>query len=116
MTLRLGFLFLAGLLVACSGSDDGSADSNAALDGLQETDTNSTDTAKETGEPWPWPTCASKAGAGPSLAEKAAYLDALVPGQHLDGTDRLLRTVLLDDEGAVARRYHVPSTGLWTAI
>ncbi len=64
-------------------------------------------------EPFAWPGCPS-GNDGPTLAEKAAYLDALMVSQHL--ADGLLRTVTLDDSGTVVARHHLPSTGLWTAM
>jgi len=60
-----------------------------------------------------WPACPQHAG-DMTLAEKAAYLDALLPVQHLP--DGLLRTVTLDDAGQVEAYHNLPSTGLWTAI
>ena len=63
--------------------------------------------------PWPWPTCPEYASNGPSLAEKAQFLDDLVVQQHLP--DNLLRTVILDDQGQPKVWLSLPSTGLWTA-
>lgn len=62
---------------------------------------------------FPWPTCPT-GNDGPTLAEKAAYLDELMVSQHL--ADGLLRTVTVDDDGEVVARHHLPSTGLWTAM
>lgn len=61
----------------------------------------------------PWPTCPEYADKGPSLAEKAAFLDDLVVAQHLP--DGLLRTITIADDGSV-KLHSLPSTGLWTAI
>ena len=67
-----------------------------------------------TAEPWPWPRCEAHATPDGSLAAKAAALDALVRARALD--DELLRTVTVDDAGAVVLRHPLPSSGLWTAM
>ena len=60
-----------------------------------------------------WSTCPEHEG-GMTLAEKAAYLDALLPAQH--HPDGLLRSVTLDNDGQVTALHNLPSTGLWTAM
>lgn len=64
--------------------------------------------------PWPWPTCAGGGADGLRLVDKARALDALVRERHL--ADGLLRTVTVDESGAVTALHHLPSSGLWTAI
>ncbi len=79
MKLRFGYVVFALLFLACSGGDDGGGDgggdggenSDGGVDLVDAGDTSETvEVTKDTGEPWPWPTCPEKAAAGPSLAEK----------------------------------------------
>ena len=60
-----------------------------------------------------WSTCPEHMG-DLTLAEKAAYLDELLPAQH--HPDGLLRSVTLDEDGEVVLLHNLPSTGLWTAM
>jgi hypothetical protein len=109
---------IAVVLAACatgSGSapaPDVAPDSQAADD----TDAAGDTVVAENDSPdeQPWPACPSIPAGAPTLRDKAAYLDALVPAKHLD--DGLIRTVRLDGDGNVVSRDHLPSTGLWTAI
>ena len=112
------------LFLGCSGTTSPSADitetemkarADARSAELVAPDTVSLDSGDQgdAAEPFPWPTCPT-GNDGPTLAEKAAYLDELMVTQHL--ADGLLRTVTLDDEGKVVQLHHLPSTGLWTAM
>lgn len=116
--MNRGLLAAALLFAACagqSGAQQTSADVTRVDVGLElVTETLAADVGEETGVAgFPWPGCPA-GNDGPTLFEKAVYLDELMVSQHL--ADGLLRTVTLDDAGQVAARHHLPSTGLWTAI
>jgi hypothetical protein len=105
----LAFTF-GTLALACSSSGD-RAD---AADPGPATDVAEAEVLADVGpEPWPWPTCERLRGSSERLVDKTAYLDALVPAQHLG--DRLLRTVREQPGGGLTLD-HQPSTGLWTGI
>ena len=106
-------LLVLALAVSCSSGSE-APQSDVAPDAAVVPDV-PPDVPPDTAPEHPWSTCPQWAGEE-TLAEKAAYLDALLPEQHL--VDGLLRTVILDEEGAggVAQLLNLPSTGLWTAI
>ncbi len=112
------FVLMAALCFACSSSTSTPADVvpvDARIDDVTKLELVTEETVEETdvAVPFPWPTCPT-GNDGPTLAEKAAYLDDLMVSQHL--ADGLLRTVTVDDDGNVVARHHLPSTGLWTAM
>jgi len=104
--MKLCNTFLVLLLASCAGGRAARAP-DACADAPLDVP------AVDSEAPPAWPACPQHAG-DMTLSEKAAHLDALLPGQHL--SDGLLRTVTLDEDGEVAVLHHLPSTGLWTAI
>ena len=136
-TTRSLAVLLALLLAGCSGNAGGPAEDGTTAGDLGQprdlpsetsapADVGSADVTNDAGAdagaaedvaaPWPWPTCAELRESHGSLADKTRALDELVPRQHLLAADGLLRSVRLDEDGAVTGREHLPSTGLWTAI
>ena len=116
MSQRFSWLLVLGLFsaltLACSsGGGEGSSDSGDVISDAPDTDV--AETEQDTAEPWPWPTCERLRGSSERLVDKTAYLDALVPAQHLG--DGLLRTIRELPDGGVTMD-HQPSTGLWTGI
>jgi hypothetical protein len=116
-------LLSCAILIACSSSTSPSTDV-ASVDGsgnevvtgevlAPDVTTSDAPEGSDVVTPFPWPTCPT-GNEGPTLAEKAAYLDELMVAQHL--ADGLLRTVTVDDDGEVVAYHHLPSTGLWTAM
>ncbi|MCB9787596.1 MAG: hypothetical protein H6744_13020 [Deltaproteobacteria bacterium] len=124
---RLVLSGVVAVLGACGGASGDAVDAVDAVDAAEDAAGDAagdevavevdvvTDGGPDGAAPqWPWPRC-EELSAGPgSLLAKARTLDALVVAQHLG--DRLLRTVVLDEQGRVSGMVHVPSTGLWTAM
>lgn len=112
----------AAVLAACGGGRPGS---DATADVPPEAGADATVSAEVVSDPSrdppdpgagerPWPACPGLPDGAPTLRDKAAFLDRLVPAKHLD--DGLVRTVRVDAAGNVTSRDHLPSTGLWTGI
>ncbi len=114
--MRYIVIFVIISLASCGRTDGTSspAEDTIAPDTAVDTAVDAAlDTAPDAPPGPTWSTCPEHVG-DLTLAEKAAYLDELLPMQHhIDG---LLRTVTLDEDGEVVILHNLPSTGLWTAI
>ena len=110
-----GSLAVSTLLSAgCGASDAGAGDVQDVGPGDLDSANDARDAADldAAPEPWPWPTCERLRAGSLRLVDKAAWLDALVPAQHLG--DGLLRTIRQRPDGDTMD--HQPSTGLWTGM